>query len=111
MFHDRNDARLIALHHHLELVRPGDHPFQQPQAAGTTAAVAQTTMIVGILASLVPAVWLAVLTAVDGPEPWATATLVVGVAVGVVVLVVGVAVGGRLFDRRGPDLLAAAQRN
>ncbi|KTR48155.1 hypothetical protein [Curtobacterium oceanosedimentum] len=92
-------------------VRPGDHPFQQPQAAGTTAAVAQTTMIVGILASLVPAVWLAVLTAVDGPEPWATATLVVGVAVGVVVLVVGVAVGGRLFDRRGPDLLAAAQRN
>ncbi|PZF56980.1 ABC transporter permease [Curtobacterium sp. MCSS17_008] len=92
-------------------VRPGDHPFQQPQAAGSTAAVAQTTMVVGILVSLVPAVWLAVLTALDGPEPWATATLVVGVAVGLVVLVVGIVVGGRLFDRHGPDLLAAAQRN
>ncbi|WIE76479.1 ABC transporter permease [Curtobacterium sp. MCSS17_007] len=92
-------------------VRPGDHPFQQPQAAGTTAAVAQTTMIVGILVSLVPAAWLAVLTAVEGPDPWATATLVVGVAVGLVVLVAGILVGGRLFDRHGPDLLAAAQRN
>ncbi|WP_182046481.1 ABC transporter permease [Curtobacterium sp. ME26] len=92
-------------------VRPGDHPFQQPQAAGTTAMVAQTTMVVGILLSLVPAVWLAVLTAVEGPEPWALATLVVGCAVGLLVLAVGVAVGGRLFDRHGPDLLAAAQRN
>ncbi len=92
-------------------VRPGDHPFQQPQAAGTTAMVAQTTMVVGILVCAVPAVWLAVLAFVDGPEPWAVATLVVGIGVGVVVLAAGVAVGGRLFDRHGPDLLAAAQRN
>jgi len=92
-------------------VRPGDHPFQQPQAAGTTAMVAQTSMVLGILVSLVPAGWLAVLTAVEGPEPWALTTLWVGIAVGVLVLVLGVAVGGRLFDRHGPDLLAAAQRN
>jgi ABC-2 type transport system permease protein len=92
-------------------VRPGDHPFQQPQAAGTTAPVAQTTMVLGILACTVPAAWLAVRSAVDGPEPWAVLTLVVGALVGVVVLAVGVVVGGRLFDRHGPDLLAAAQRN
>lgn len=38
-------------------------------------------------------------------------TLLVGIGVGAVVLVIGVSAGGRLFDRRGPDLLAAAQRN
>ncbi|MCS5486586.1 ABC transporter permease [Curtobacterium flaccumfaciens pv. beticola] len=92
-------------------VRPGDHPFQQPQAAGTTAAVAQTTMVVGILVAAIPAVWLAVLALTDGPEPWAVLTLLVGLGVGAVVLVAGVALGGRLFDRHGPDLLAAAQRN
>ncbi|MGG7305783.1 ABC transporter permease [Curtobacterium sp. AB451] len=92
-------------------VRPGDHPFQQPQAAGVLASVAQSSMVLGILVCSVPAAWLAVLAFVDGPEPWGMATVVVGVLVGVVVLAAGVAVGGRLFDRHGPDLLAAAQRN
>ncbi|WP_144710792.1 ABC transporter permease [Curtobacterium pusillum] len=92
-------------------VRPGDHPFQQPQAAGLLASVAQSSMVVGILVCSVPAAWLAVLSFVDGRSPWAVLTLVVGVLVGVVVLAIGVAVGGRLFDRHGPDLLAAAQRN
>jgi ABC-2 type transport system permease protein len=92
-------------------VRPGDHPFQQPQAAGVTATVAQSSMVIGIVLCTVPAAWLAVLAFVRGAEPWSVLTLVVGVGVGVVVLVVGVFAGGRLFDRRGPDLLAAAQRN
>ncbi len=92
-------------------VRPGDHPFQQPQAAGVTATVAQSVMVIGIVVSSIPAVWLAVLTFRDGADPWATTTLVVGAVVGVVVLVAGVAIGGRAFDRHGPDLLAAAQRN
>ncbi|OII12160.1 hypothetical protein [Curtobacterium sp. MCBA15_008] len=92
-------------------VRPGDHPFQQPQAAGALASVAQSSMVVGIVVCSVPAAWLAVLAFVDGPSPWAVLTLVVGVLVGAVVLAVGVVVGGRLFDRHGPDLLAAAQRN
>lgn len=92
-------------------VRPGDHPFQQPQAAGVTATVAQSVMVIGTVLCSVPAGWLGVLALRDGPDPWAVATVVVGAAVGVLVLVVGVAVGGRAFDRRGPDLLAAAQRN
>lgn len=92
-------------------VRPGDHPFQQPQAAGVVATVAQSSMVVGIVVCTVPAAWLAVLAFADGPAPWDLLTLVVGVLVGVVVLVAGVVAGGRLFDRHGPDLLAAAQRN
>jgi ABC-2 type transport system permease protein len=90
-------------------VRPGDHPFQQPQAAGATATTAQTLMILGTLVCTVPAVWAAARVVLDGGDPWPTAWI--GVGVGVVVLVVGVVVGGAVFDRRGPDLLAAAQRN
>ncbi|MBF4604831.1 ABC transporter permease [Curtobacterium sp. VKM Ac-2884] len=92
-------------------VRPGDHPFQQPQAAGVTATVAQSMMVIGIVLCTVPAAWLAVLAFVRGAEPWSMLTLAVGIGVGVVVLVIGIFAGGRLFDRRGPDLLAAAQRN
>ena len=92
-------------------VRPGDHPFQQPQAAGSTAVAAQVLMVVGSLLCMVPAGWYAVRTFLDGEDPWAMVTLGVGIAVGVVVLLLGVVSGGLLFDRRGPDLLAAAQRN
>lgn len=90
-------------------VRPGDHSFQQPQAAGATATVAQTLTVLGTLACTVPAVWSAARTMTDGGDAWTT--LWIGAGVGVAVLVLGVVVGGLVFDRRGPDLLAAAQRN
>jgi ABC-2 type transport system permease protein len=92
-------------------VRPGDRPFQQPQAAGVVSTVAQSTTIIGILVFSVPAAWLAVLAFTDGASSWPMLTLVVGAGIGVVVLAVGVLAGGTLFDRHGPDLLAAAQRN
>ncbi|WP_146243258.1 ABC transporter permease [Curtobacterium sp. MCBD17_021] len=90
-------------------VRPGDHPFQQPQAAGATATVAQTLMVLGTLVCMVPAGWSAAVVLLHGGDAWPTLWL--GVGVGLVLLVVGVVVGGAVFDRRGPDLLAAAQRN
>jgi ABC-2 type transport system permease protein len=94
-------------------VRPGDHPFQQPQSAGTLATVAQSAMVVGIVVLCVPVGWCAFPALRDGGADGSTAvvTLVVGLAVGVVVLAGGIVAGGRLFDRYGPDLLAAAQRN
>ena len=92
-------------------VRPGDRAFQQPQAAGVVSTVAQSVTIIGILLFSVPAVWLAVLAFTDDTASWSLLTLVVGAGVGVVVLGLGVVVGGKLFDRHGPDLLALAQRN
>jgi len=73
--------------------------------------VSQAVTIIGILVFSVPAGWLAVLAFMDDSRSSGVLTLVVGLAVGVVVLVVGVFAGGRAFDRRGPDLLAAALRN
>ncbi|WIB66669.1 ABC transporter permease [Curtobacterium sp. MCBD17_035] len=92
-------------------VRPGDHPFRQPQATGALAVTAQSATIVVTVLLTLPAGWFAVRAFRDGPHPWALATLGSGIAIGVVVLVIGVFVGGRLFDRSGPDILAAAQRN
>jgi ABC-2 type transport system permease protein len=92
-------------------VRPGDHPFQQPQATGLLAATAQSSMIVGALVLTAPAIILAVRALVTGDSGAAWLSLVVGLAVGAAALVAGVFVGGRLFDRFGPDILAAAQRN
>jgi len=92
-------------------VRPGDHPFHQPQAAGATATFAQTLMVVGTVLCMVPAGWFAVRALIGAEDPSTALVLGVGIGIGVVVLAIGVAVGGAVFDRRGPDLLAAAQRN
>ncbi|PZE58041.1 ABC transporter permease [Curtobacterium sp. MCPF17_047] len=92
-------------------VRPGDHPFHQPQAAGATATVAQTLMVIGTVLCMVPAGWFGVRALIGAEDPSLTLVLGVGIGIGVVVLVLGVVVGGAVFDRRGPDLLAAAQRN
>jgi ABC-2 type transport system permease protein len=92
-------------------VRPGDHPFQQPQATGVLATTAQSLMIVLILVLSAPAIVLAVRSLAEGQEPWGMLSLVVGLGVGVVVLALGILIGGRMFDRYGPDILAAAQRN
>ena len=41
---------------------------------------------------------------------WNAAAFAAGVGLGVVVLAAGVLLGGRVFDRRGPEMLAAALR-
>jgi ABC-2 type transport system permease protein len=44
-------------------------------------------------------------------EVWAVwATAVLGVALGLAAARVGISVGARIFDRRGPELLAALRR-
>jgi ABC-2 type transport system permease protein len=92
-------------------VRPGDHPFQQPQAAGVLAITAQATMVIGTLVFSFPVFWLAIRVLLSNDFAGRWTVFAVGVAVGVVVLVVGILIGGRVFDRHGPDILAAAQRN
>ncbi|MFZ7088271.1 ABC transporter permease [Curtobacterium sp. RRHDQ10] len=92
-------------------VRPGDHPFQQPQATGVLATTAQSAMIVLILVCMTPTVWFAVRAFRTGQDQWGATTLLVGLGTGIVVLALGVLIGGRMFDRHGPDILAAAQRN
>ena len=65
--------------------------------------------MLGSLLIAAPAVAFAALGLLDDPS-WYMASFAAGLGLGVVVLAAGIALGGRVFDRRGPEILAAALR-
>ncbi|WP_440711440.1 hypothetical protein [Herbiconiux sp. YIM B11900] len=90
--------------------RPGDGAFTQPQSTGAVSVLAPMFSFVGTVLLSLPTIVYGVLGVfVDPAYYWLS--LWTGLGVGVVVLIVGVAWGAFLFDRRGPEILAAAQRN
>lgn len=89
--------------------QPGASPFQQPNSSsGLTAAVQSLTFLGQFLPAL-PAIVLAVLGLV-GPDVWYVVAAVVGLGIGSIVFAVGLQLGARVFERRGPEILAAAVR-
>ena len=91
-------------------VRPGDSPFSQPQAGGSAAGLIQGLSFFGILLLSSPAIVSAALGLLFG-GPWPFVSLASGLVIGVLALLLGLSVGSRVYDRRGPELLAAALRN
>ncbi|WP_349898607.1 hypothetical protein [Parafrigoribacterium soli] len=91
-------------------VRPGDGPFMQPQSSGTVAAVAQSISFFAIIGISLPVVALAALGFAFGIA-WHLAALAAGVVIGLACFFGGVHWGGRIFDRRAPELLAFTLRN
>lgn len=89
--------------------RPGASPFQQPNSAGGVAALVQSVLFLAQLVVSAPAIALG-FAGVQGGTGWLWASLAVGLVVGVLVLALGTVVGGRAFERRGPEILAAALR-
>jgi ABC-2 type transport system permease protein len=89
-------------------VRPGDSPFAQPQS-GSPAGLIQSVSIFAILVLSSPALVAAALGLMEGGR-WPLASLGAGVVVGLLVLFAGVEIGGRVFERRGPQILAFASR-
>lgn len=90
-------------------VKPGDSPFQQPQATGTITALVQSITMIGSLLVALPALVFAWLGIFVDPA-WHAASFASGVGLGLLVLVIGVTAGGRVFDRRGPEIIGAAIR-
>jgi ABC-2 type transport system permease protein len=86
---------------------PGDSPFQQPQSSGALGGLSQTFGLVGSLLVAAPALVLAWFGLTDDPS-WHVLALYAGVGLGVVALILGVWIGGRVFDRRGPEIMAFA---
>jgi len=91
--------------------RPGDNPFQQPQSAGATGGVVQGASFVVVLLLSAPAFVLGVMSLFSPASRSGWWALLVGVGVGLLVLAAGIAIGARVFSRRGPELLAFAARN
>lgn len=91
------------------VVKPGDSPFQQPQSSGTITAIVQSLAMFGALLIALPAGVFGALGLFVDPA-WHAAAFAAGVGLGVLVLAFGVWQGGRVFDARGPEMLAAALR-
>jgi ABC-2 type transport system permease protein len=91
-------------------VRPGDSPFAQPQAAGTSAGLIQSMAFVLTLVFSAPPVYFATRGMLDGGS-WAGLSLLVGIGFGLLVFAGGVAWGGAIFSKRAPELLAFTLRN
>lgn len=89
--------------------RPGDSPFAQPAVQGSGAGLAQTlSMLVALLFSVPPVVLS--IYAISDPELGLNLTaLCGGVAWGLAMLGLGVLIGGRVFDRGAPELIALTQ--
>jgi len=90
-------------------VKPGDSPFQAPQSSGAMTALVQSFTMLGSLLVAAPAVFFAALGFFEDPA-WHAAAFASGVGLGVVALVFGIWQGGRVFERRGPEILGAALR-
>ncbi|HET8988874.1 MAG TPA: hypothetical protein VFN43_10215, partial [Humibacillus sp.] len=87
----------------------GESPFaSRPGAAGVTV-LSQTVASIGTAVIAAPVVVLAWL-GWQG-QVWAVwATAVLGLALGLGAALLGIRVGARIFERRGPELLAALRR-
>jgi len=92
------------------VVRPGDSPFAQPQAAGTAGSVVQSVSFFATAVSAAPVVLIALLLGSSSPA-WYFVALVVGLGIGLLVLVFGVRIGGYIVNRRAPELLAFTLQN
>ncbi len=89
---------------------PGDSPFKGKPGSNVTAVLV-TFVAWGVLGILVlPELALAVIGFVTGQAMWGWLALAVGVGLGSLLLVLGIRLGGRLLDRRAPELLAQLTR-
>ncbi len=90
--------------------KPGDSAFAQPQTSGASAALVQSLSFFAIILIAAPIIATFVL-GLFVAQFWIVISPVVAVLIGFGVLFGGLYIGGRIFDRRGPELMAFATRN
>ena len=89
--------------------RPGDSPFVQPQWSGSGSGLAQTLSMITTLVLAVPPVWFSIAAIVDVEFSGNLWALLFGLGYGALALLLGVLIGGRIFDRSGPELIGVTQ--
>ncbi|THJ66215.1 transporter [Arthrobacter echini] len=90
---------------------PGDSAFKTPPGTNFFAFAVQFGALFVTLLLALPEIVLAIAYFVTGNDFLGWLTLLVGVALGGVLLVVGIRAGGRWYDRRAPELLLAVSNN
>lgn len=89
--------------------RPGDSPFVQPQWSGSGSGTSQTLSMLVALVFSIPPVWASLGAIADMTFVSNVWALAFGVSFGLAVLFGGVWIGGRIFDKKGPEILAVTQ--
>ena len=84
----------------------GSNPFSTPSGSAVQTMVAQMVTSAATLVGTLPVLVAAVVAWRAGSQVATWLALGLGLAVGVAGLLTGVRVGGRMMDRRGPELLA-----
>jgi ABC-2 type transport system permease protein len=89
---------------------PGESPFKAKPGGGFSLMLSTfaSWAVLGIL--VLPELALALLGFATGEPLWGILSIAVGLVLGSALLVVGVRVGGRILERRGPELLAQLQK-
>jgi ABC-2 type transport system permease protein len=89
---------------------PGDSPFKSPPGAGFTTMITSfaTWGILGVL--ILPELIAAIIGFATGQVLFGWIALVLGIGLGCMFTVIGVRVGGGIFDRRAPELLAGLRK-
>lgn len=91
------------------VAEPGDSPFTTPPGGAGLQLAAQTVSTLGIAVLTAPSLVLAWLTWLG--HDWARwPTALSGILLGPAVLALGVRVGGRIYDRRAPEILSGLVR-
>lgn len=94
----------------VQVPAPGDNPFKAKPGGGFSLMLSMFATW-GVLAVLViPELVLAIIGLVTLDQLWGVLSLVVGLVLGGILLVVGINVGGRVYDRRAPELLAQLRK-
>jgi ABC-2 type transport system permease protein len=90
--------------------KPGDSAFTQPQTSGGSAALIQTLSFFATIILSSPVLVFLILGLTVSPF-WLGVAPVAAVLIGFGTLFLGLWAGSRAFDRRGPELMAFANRN
>lgn len=97
----------VGVHLPGKAAEPGASPFSASSSGGSLQTMLGTGLTWGLtIAVSLPTIAL-VIGSLVGPHWLAWPALLVGLGSGIAALVVGVRLGGRGFDRRGPELLAS----
>jgi ABC-2 type transport system permease protein len=88
----------------------GESPFKSPQGASLTSALGMYAAWALSFAFALPELALGLVALAQGSVLLGVLALLVGVLLGGALLVVGVVRGGRSLDARGPELLARLRR-
>ncbi|MDQ2699635.1 MAG: transporter, partial [Actinomycetota bacterium] len=90
----------------VQVPAPGENPFKSKPGGGIGLMLSMfvTWTVLGLL--MIPELVLAIIALVTGDVLFGVLSIVVALVLGSAIAVIGITVGGRMFDRRGPELLA-----